>query len=378
MSQYITNPEAVAAAVTQIHDWIRESPANWDQILSHFAVLHAQGDPLRIAAFTLLTSSEIMDNLWGGSSNLSRAVESMHQAVQYLNQAAEDNLAMMTLLTYPLARSGIHINNDRLVCPLHDRPHLPATDPRPDPPRSPPPPTSLPLEVATAASSTDDNQAQADPGNILPNSPFTAMTPAEILVTQTVTTTPSSPPYQPQETPPTSPPTTPRPEIPMGWNRLHRHVPHHHHHTFASDGTATRGTNKHTHRWRPTGWTKAPTQNTSRSSTYASDAIGSAYISSMDDEFTPTTNDESFVDNDLFLGNGQPQCHQGRPHSPTPSGEPPATYPALTSTTTRLPGGATEQQTSGIPALKDYPAPPGCSETVGPEDFKLEQRSSES
>ncbi|KAF8659271.1 hypothetical protein AX16_001866 [Volvariella volvacea WC 439] len=210
MSQYITNPEAVAAAVTQIHDWIRESPANRDQILSHFAVLHAQGDPLRIAAFTLLTSSEIMDNLWGGSSNLSRAVESMHQAVQYLNQAAEDNLATMTLLTYPLARSGIHINNDRLVCPLHDQPHLPVAGPRPDPPRSPPPPATLPLEVATATSSTDNDNAQTDPGYLPQNPPFTATAPAVVLITQTTTTTPDSPPYQPQETPPTSPPTTPR------------------------------------------------------------------------------------------------------------------------------------------------------------------------
>ncbi|KAF8663629.1 hypothetical protein AX16_000911 [Volvariella volvacea WC 439] len=46
MNQYVTNPEAVTATVTQIHDWIRESPANWDQVLNHFAVLHAQGDPL--------------------------------------------------------------------------------------------------------------------------------------------------------------------------------------------------------------------------------------------------------------------------------------------------------------------------------------------
>ncbi|KAF8660468.1 hypothetical protein AX16_001622, partial [Volvariella volvacea WC 439] len=114
MNQYNSNPEAVAAAVTQIHDWIRESPANWDQIFIHFAVLHVQGDPLRIAAFTLLTSSEIMDNLRGGSSNLSRAVDAMHQAVQYLNQAAEDNLATMTLLTYPLARSGVHIHGNQL------------------------------------------------------------------------------------------------------------------------------------------------------------------------------------------------------------------------------------------------------------------------
>ncbi|KAF8644833.1 hypothetical protein AX16_008242 [Volvariella volvacea WC 439] len=112
MSYHITNPKAVATAITQIHNWIRESPTNQDQILTHFAILHTQGDPLRITAFTFLMSREIMDNLWGGSSNLSRAVDAMHQAVQYLNQATKDNLATMTLLTYPLARSGIHIHEN--------------------------------------------------------------------------------------------------------------------------------------------------------------------------------------------------------------------------------------------------------------------------
>ncbi|KAF8663676.1 hypothetical protein AX16_000882 [Volvariella volvacea WC 439] len=224
MSQYITNPEAVAAAVTQIHDWIRESPANQDQILNHFAVLHAQGDPLRIAAFTLLTSSEIMDNLRGGSSNLSRAVESMHQAVQYLNQAAEDNLATMTLLTYPLARSGIHIHNDHLVCPLHDRPHLPAA--QPDPPWSPLPPPSLPQAVATIRPSATAGSLAADSGSPPHEPPFTAAAPAVILVTQTTTTTPDSPPYQPQETPPTSPPMTPRSEITNTIPPRHRTSPH--------------------------------------------------------------------------------------------------------------------------------------------------------
>ncbi|KAF8659416.1 hypothetical protein AX16_001847 [Volvariella volvacea WC 439] len=52
------------------------------------------------------------------------------------------------------------------------------------------------------------------------------MTPAVILVTQTVTTTPSSPPYQPQETPPTSPPMTPRPEITNTIPPRHRTSPH--------------------------------------------------------------------------------------------------------------------------------------------------------
>ncbi|KAF8652823.1 hypothetical protein AX16_004146 [Volvariella volvacea WC 439] len=47
----------------KIHDWIQKSPANREQILTHFTILHAQGDPLHIAAFTLLTLGEIMNNL---------------------------------------------------------------------------------------------------------------------------------------------------------------------------------------------------------------------------------------------------------------------------------------------------------------------------
>ncbi|KAF8639126.1 hypothetical protein AX16_010364 [Volvariella volvacea WC 439] len=114
------------------------------------------------------------------------------------------------------------------------------------------------------------------------------------------------------------------------------------------------------------------------SSTYVSGATGNVYISSTGDEFTHTTNDESFVDNDLFLVNDRLQCHQGHPHSRTPNGELPATYPASTSTTTRLPGGATVRQTNGIPVPKVYPEPPDYLRTAGPGDFKLEQRSSES
>ncbi|KAF8642819.1 hypothetical protein AX16_009398 [Volvariella volvacea WC 439] len=203
LRNYITNPDEIATAVAQIHDWIRKSPANRDQILTHFAVLHAQGDPLCITAFTLLTSGEIADNLRGGSSNLSRAVESMHQAVQYLNQAAEDNLATMTLLTYPLARS--------------------------DPPRSPPPPPQLPLEVATTRTlhNVDDGPEAPPPGPPTMLGPaFSLTTPAVVHVTQTVTTTPDSPPYQPQETPPSSPPTTPRPDTTHAILLRHRTSPH--------------------------------------------------------------------------------------------------------------------------------------------------------
>ncbi|KAF8641973.1 hypothetical protein AX16_009768 [Volvariella volvacea WC 439] len=297
---HITNPEAVAAAVTQIHDWIRKSPANRDQILTHFAVLHAQGDPLRIAAFTLLTSGEIMDNLRGGSSNLSCAVDAMHQAVQYLNQAAEDNLATMMLLTYPLARSGIHIHKNRLVCPLHDQPHLPAAGPRPDPPQSPPPPPTLPLEVATVAPTSGD-APEEPPADTRPASTFSFATPAIVQ--------------------------------------------------------------------RPS---------TSRSSTSASGVTGNASTSSTDGEFTPTAHDESFVDNARPSDNNRPRHHHGHLHSQNIIGEPPATTPASTSTTTKPPGGATARQTSGTPALKDYPEPPGYSETAGPEDSELERRSSES
>ncbi|KAF8637438.1 hypothetical protein AX16_010817 [Volvariella volvacea WC 439] len=371
MNQYINNPEAVATAVTQIHDWIRESPANRDQILNHFAVLHVQRDPLCITAFTLLTSLEIMDNLRGGSSNLSRAVESMHQAVQYLNQAAEDNLATMTLLTYPLARSGIHINNDRLVCPLHDQPHLPAIGPRPDPPQLPPPPSSLPQEVAIATSSVDDNNPATSSGSPPQDPPFTATASAVILVTQTVTTTPDSPPYQPQETPPMSPPTTLRPEITSTIPPQHRtHVPHYHHHTSVNDGIVIPGTNKRTCKSKRMEWTRDPRRNTSRSSTCAFGATVNVYISSTDSESTPTTNDESFVDSDPSLVNDRPRYRPDHPHSLTPSGEPPATYPASTSTTTRLRGGATGRQMNGILALKDYLVHPDFSATAGPEDFE--------
>ncbi|KAF8662734.1 hypothetical protein AX16_001130 [Volvariella volvacea WC 439] len=349
MNQYVNNPEAVTATVTQIHDWIRESSANRDQILNHFTILHAQGDPLRIAAFTLLTSSEIIDNLRGGSSNLSKAVEAMHQAVQYLNQAAEDNLATMTLLTYPLARSGIHINNDRLVCPLHDQPYLPASGPQPDPPRSPPPPPSLPQEVAIATSSIDNNSPASNSGSPPQDPPFTATTPAVILVTQTVTTTPNSPPYQPQETPPTLPPMTPRPEI---------------------ASTILPRTNKHTHKLRHMEWTKDLRRSISPSSTCAFGATENAYILSTEEEFIPTTNGESFVDNIPSLVNDQPRYRPDHPRSLTPSGELPATYPASTSTTTKLCGGATGWQMNGILALRDYLVHPDFSATAGPEDFE--------
>ncbi|KAF8660107.1 hypothetical protein AX16_001644 [Volvariella volvacea WC 439] len=168
-----------------------------------------------------------MDNLWGGSSNLSRAVESMHQAVQYLNQVAEDNLSMMTLLTYPLARSSIHIHKDRLVCPLHNQPHLPAAGPRPDPPQSPPLPPLLLQEVATVTSSAvDDNNPLTNSGDPHQSPPFTATAPAVVLVMQTVTMIPDSPPYQPQETPPMSPPTMPRPEVTSTIPPRHRTSPH--------------------------------------------------------------------------------------------------------------------------------------------------------
>ncbi|KAF8642445.1 hypothetical protein AX16_009491 [Volvariella volvacea WC 439] len=225
MNTYITNPEAVANAVAQIHDWIRESPANQEQILTHFAVLHAQGDPLRIAAFTLLTSGEIADNLRGGSTNLSRAVKSMHQAVQYLNQAAEDNLTTMTLLTYPLARSRIHIHQNQLVYPLHNSPILPATGPRPDPPWSPPPPPSLPQEVATATPPRDDSPG-VPPADPRLGSAFSPTTPAVVVVNRMVNIIPDSPPYQPRETPPSSPPTTSRQETTLVIPPRHRTSPH--------------------------------------------------------------------------------------------------------------------------------------------------------
>ncbi|KAF8643064.1 hypothetical protein AX16_009225 [Volvariella volvacea WC 439] len=214
-----------------------------------------------------------------------------------------------------------------------------------------------------------------EPGNPPRNSPFTATAPAVILVTQTVTTTPDSPPYQPRETPPTSPPTTPRPEITNTIPPRHRSSPHL---SLDSQGieqiTQTRSPSP------PLYFCQRWDCHSRNKQTYSQveTATANVCISSTDDEFTPTTNDESFVDNDLSLVNSQPRCHQDHPHSPTLNGGPPATYPVSTSTTTKPPGGATEWQTSGIPALRDYPEPPGCSETAGPEDFKLEQRSSES
>ncbi|KAF8663964.1 hypothetical protein AX16_000856 [Volvariella volvacea WC 439] len=252
----------------------------------------------------------------------------------------------MTLLTYPLARSGIHINNDH-------------------------------LEVAATTSSTDDYNSTTSTGSPPQAPPFTAAAPAVILVTQTTTTTPDSPPYQPWKTPPMSPPMTPRLETTNTIPPRHRTSPH-----LSVDShsieqiTQTRSPSPPS--LRRTRWTKGPTRSTSRSSTCASDAIENASISSTGNEFTPTMSDESFVDNDLFLINGQPRCHQGHPHSPTPSGEPPVIYPASTSMTTKLPGGATARQTNGILVLKDYLKPPDYSEIAGPEDSKLEQHSSES
>ncbi|KAF8638970.1 hypothetical protein AX16_010405 [Volvariella volvacea WC 439] len=158
MSYHVSDPEAVATAISQIHKWIRESPANWDQILMHFAVLHAQ-------------------------------VDAMHQAVHFLNQAAENNLATMTLLTYPLARSGVHIHQDRFICPLHDQPHLPTTGPHSDPPRSPPQPPALPQPIATTAPIQSDNDEPRPPTDIIPQPAFTPTTPAVIQITQTMMTT---------------------------------------------------------------------------------------------------------------------------------------------------------------------------------------------
>ncbi|KAF8639615.1 hypothetical protein AX16_010259 [Volvariella volvacea WC 439] len=193
-------------------------------------------------------------------------------------------------------------------------------------------------------SSTDDNSSATNSGNPPQDPPFTAMALAVVLVTQTVTTTSDSPPYRPQETPPTTPPTTPRPEI-------------------------TR-TSKRIHRLKRMEWTKDPRQNTSRSSTCAFGATANVYTSSTDGESTPTTNDESFVDNDSSLVNNQPRYRPDHPHSLTPSGEPPATYPASTSTTTKLRGGAVGRQMNGILALKDYLVRPDFSATAGPEDFE--------
>ncbi|KAF8664190.1 hypothetical protein AX16_000797 [Volvariella volvacea WC 439] len=194
MSHYISNPKAIAAAVTQIHDWIKENPTNREQIFTHFAVLHAQGDLLRIAAFTFLMSGEIINNLRGRSSNLFKVVELMHQVVQYLNQTTEDNLATMTLLMYLLVRSGIHIYQNQFVCPLHDQPVLPTTGLSPSP--LPPPPPSLPQEVATATlSAIDNNNPNPHSEDLLLSPAFTATTPAVIHITQTVTTTPDLPSY---------------------------------------------------------------------------------------------------------------------------------------------------------------------------------------
>ncbi|KAF8641353.1 hypothetical protein AX16_010025 [Volvariella volvacea WC 439] len=119
----------------------------------------------------------------------------------------------MTLLTYPLARSGIHIHQNQLVCPLHDRPVLPTTGPRPDPPRSPPPPPQPPQEVAPTAiqHSLDDNEAPPPGPPTMLGPAFSPTTPAVVKVTRTVVTIPDSPPYAPRETPPSLPPSPTRP-----------------------------------------------------------------------------------------------------------------------------------------------------------------------
>ncbi|KAF8636995.1 hypothetical protein AX16_010916 [Volvariella volvacea WC 439] len=339
MNQYINNPEAVATAVTQIHNWIRESPANWDQVLNHFAVLHAQGDPLHIAAFTLLTSSEIIDNLWEGSSNLSRVVESMHQAVQYLNQAAEDNLATMTLLTYPLARSGIHINNDHLTrSSMVTTITILATS------------GGSPSNIVSRRQQSSNELRESTPG-----SPIHSNGPGR-------NSSHTDGNHNPRLTP-----------IPTTRNATH----------ITSNDTQARNHQHHSPttpnitpsiyrllRLKRMEWTRDPKRNTSWSSTCAFGATANVYISSTDGKSTPTTNDKSFVNNDPSLVNDWPLYHPDHSHSLTPSGEPPVTYPASTSTMTKLCGGATGRQMNGIPALKDYLMHSDFSATAGPEDFE--------
>ncbi|KAF8638915.1 hypothetical protein AX16_010431 [Volvariella volvacea WC 439] len=144
----------------------------------------------------LLTSEEITDNLWGDFLNLSHAVKSMHQVVQYLNQVAKDNFATMTLLTYLLARSGIHIYQNRLVYFFYDLFLLSATGPQPDPPWSPPPSPLLPQEVVTAVSPLIDTP-EIPLANSRPSPTFFLTTPAIIHVTKMVTIVLDFPSYQP-------------------------------------------------------------------------------------------------------------------------------------------------------------------------------------
>ncbi|KAF8663630.1 hypothetical protein AX16_000912 [Volvariella volvacea WC 439] len=211
-------------------------------------------------------------------------------------------------------------------------------------------------------SSTDDNIPASNSGSPPQDPPFTSTAPAVVLVTQTVTTTPDSPPYQPQETPPTSPPTTPRPKITSTIPPRHQTSPH-----LSID---SQGTNKHTYKSRRTEWTKDLRRSTSPSSTCASGATGNVYILSTEDEFIPTTNGESFVDNVPSFVNDQPRYHPDHPRSLTPTGELQATHPTSTSTMTKLCGGATGWQMNGILALRDYLVHPDFSATAGLEDFK--------